>query len=273
MYEIIGYISFVFIGFVLGVIGGGGSMLAVPALVYLFSDKVSMDQATTYSLFVVGVTSLFGSYTCLKKGDFKLEALYLFAFPSLIAIFITRKFIMPLLPDVFFNCGNFQITKNLSILIVFSALIIFASYGMIVKKKNSKSKDLMWAEFFRSPLKIPFVGFLGILVGFISGFVGAGGGFMIIPVLVVFLRIPMKQAIGTSLIIIAINSIVGFTGNIGDVNINWLFLAVVSGLAVIGIFAGRYVSNFIPGKKLKPAFGWFALTVGLFILTKEILFK
>ncbi|MFN6038375.1 MAG: TSUP family transporter, partial [Bacteroidota bacterium] len=153
MYEVIGYIAFVFIGFVLGVIGGGGSMLAVPALVYLFADKVSMDQATAYSLFIVGVTSLFGSYTCLKKGDFKLEALYLFAIPSLISIFVTRKFVMPLLPEVFFNFDNFQLTKNLTILIVFSALIIFASYGMIVKNKNSRNKDLMWAEFFRSPLK------------------------------------------------------------------------------------------------------------------------
>ena len=269
MHEIIGYIAFIFIGFVLGVIGGGGSMLAVPVLVYLFADTVSVDQATTYSLFIVGITSLFGSYSCLTKGDFKLEALYLFALPSLITIFITRKYLMPMLPDVLLSFGNFSVSKNMTILIVFSGLIIFASIGMIGKKKNSARKDLMWGEFFKTPLKIPFIILLGILVGFISGFVGAGGGFMIIPVLVIFLRIPMKQAVGTSLVIIAINSMVGFTGNLGAVQVDWKFLAIVSALAVAGIFVGRYVSNFIPGKKLKPAFGWFALIVGMFILIKE----
>ena len=271
MTEIFGYIAFVFIGFVLGVIGGGGSMLAVPVLIYLFAESVTVDQATTYSLFIVGLTSLVGSYSCLVKGDFKLEALYLFAAPSLITIFLTRKYLMPFLPDVFLIIGNFTLTKNLTILVVFSALIIFASYGMIIKKKNATRKDLMWGEFFKTPLKIPFVALLGILVGFISGFVGAGGGFMIIPVLVIFLRIPMKQAIGTSLLIIAINSIVGFTGNLGDVEIDWKFLSLVSVLAIIGIFIGRFVSNYIPAKKLKPAFGWFALTVGGFILIKELI--
>ena len=273
MTEIIGYIAFVFIGFVLGVIGGGGSMLAVPVLVYLFADSVSVDQATTYSLFIVGVTSLFGSYSSLAKGDFKLEAIYLFALPSLISIFITRKYLMPCLPEVIFSFTSFNVTKNMTVLLTFSALIIFASYGMIKKNRNVRKKDLMWGEFFRTPLKIPFIVLLGVMVGLVSGFVGAGGGFMIIPVLVIFLRIPMKQAIGTSLLIIAINSVVGFLGNIGGIQIDWKFLAIVVSLSVVGIFLGRYVSRYVSGKKLKPAFGWFALVVGFFILIKEIFLK
>ncbi len=268
MLEIIGYTCFVLIGFTLALIGGGGSMLAVPVLVYLF--KLSPEVATGYSLFIVGLTSMIGSFGSLKKGDFKLEALYLFALPSLLSIFCTRYFIMPALPEILLSAGTFTVSKNTAILFVFSILILFVSFTMIGGKGNAGRKDIMWGEFFNTPLKIPFIIFLGLLVGFISGFVGAGGGFMIIPVLVIFLRMPMKKAIGTSLIIIAVNSMVGFAGNIGASEIDWKFLSIVSAIAITGIFAGSYVSAFVPGKKLKPAFGWFSLCVGLFILVKEI---
>jgi uncharacterized protein len=268
MQEVIGYICFVLIGFILAVIGGGGSMLAVPILVYLFN--LSAQVATGYSLFIVGLTSLIGSFSCLRRGDFKLEALYLFAIPSLISIFCTRYFIMPALPQVLFSFGSLEVTKDSAILLVFSFVVLMVSVTMISKKPNADRKDLMWSEFFKTPLKIPFIMLLGIIVGFISGFVGAGGGFMIIPVLVIFLRMPMKKAIGTSLIIIAVNSLIGFAGNIGNMDIDWKFLALVSSIAVAGIFAGGFVAAYIPGKKLKPAFGWFSLMVGVFILIKEI---
>jgi uncharacterized protein len=268
MLEVAGYIFFVVIGFTLGLIGGGGSLLAVPVLVYLF--KMPAAEATAYSLFIVGLTSLIGSFNSLRRGDFKLEALYLFAIPSIISIYCTRRFIMPSLPEIVLQTGNFTLTKNSLILVVFSILVLFAAISMLGKKPNANRKDLMWAEFFKTPLQIPFIILLGFIVGFISGFVGAGGGFMIIPVLVIFLRLPMKKAVTTSLLIIAINSLIGFTGNLGMIEIDYKFLVIVSAIAVGGIFLGNYVSSYIPGRKLKPAFGWFTLTVGLVILINEI---
>jgi uncharacterized protein len=271
MQEIIGYILFVLIGLTLGLIGGGGSTLAVPVLVYLLG--YSIDDATGCSLFIVGITSLVGGLTFIKRGDIALEALYLFALPSLATVFCTRKFILPLIPDTFFSLGNFVATKQFVIMAFFAALILASSWSMIRKRKNTGRSDLMWGEFYRSPIHIPFVIILGIAVGFLSGIVGVGGGFMIIPVLVLFLRIPMKQAIGTSLAIIAINSLIGFTGSLGNMQVDWMFLAIVSVLASAGIFAGSYLARYIPGKKLKPAFGWFTLFVGIFILSRELFFK
>lgn len=269
MQEVIGSVFFVLIGILLGLVGGGGSILAMPVLVYVFS--ISPVDASAYSLFVVGLTSLFGSYSCLRSGDFKVEALFLFALPSSFSIYATREWIMPELPEVFFQINQFQFKKESIILLVFSVLILFAALSMIIKKNNEKSKDIMFAEVFNTPFKIPLVALMGILVGFISGFVGAGGGFMIIPVLVNFLRLPMKKAIGTSLIIIAVNSTVGFLGALHHSEIDWKFILWVSSLSVTGIFIGRFVSNYISGKQLRPIFGWISLTIGSVILLKELI--
>lgn len=272
MQEIVGYGCFVIIGLTLGLIGGGGSILAVPVLIYFF-QSIQIDSATAYSLFIVGLTSLIGGMAFLKRGDFSLEALYLFALPSVASVFCTRKYIFPLLPDEFFSIGSFVANKQFMIMSFFAVLIFASSWSMIRKRRNTGANDLMWKEFYRSPIHIPFIVFLGLLVGFLSGMLGVGGGFMIIPVLVLFLRIPMKKAIGTSLGMIAINSLIGFTGSMGTLQIDWKFLAIVTSLAVFGIIAGSYLSNIIQGKKLKPFFGWFTLCVGLFILVKEIFLK
>jgi uncharacterized protein len=269
MQELVGYFLFVFIGTLLGLVGGGGSILALPVLVYVFS--IAPVDASAYSLFVVGLTSFFGSYSCLKSGDFKAEALFLFAIPSMFSIYLTREWILPLLPDVFFQSNQFLLKKESVILLVFSILILFAAFSMIGKKRNEKSKDIMFAEVFNTPFKVPLVACMGIFVGFISGFVGAGGGFMIIPVLVNFLRIPMKKAIGTSLVIIAVNSIVGFLGAVHHCAIDWQFLLSVSTLSIGGIFIGRWLSNYISGKRLRPIFGWISLIIGSIILVKEII--
>jgi uncharacterized membrane protein YfcA len=111
-----------------------------------------------------------------------------------------------------------------------------------------------------------------MLVGLVTGFVGAGGGFIIVPVLMFFLRLKFKKAIGTSLCIIAINSLVGFTGNLGQQHIDWNFLLSISAICAIGILIGSLMATKISGQKLKPAFGWFTLFVGIFVLLKEIFF-
>lgn len=253
---------------VLGLIGGGGSILGVPVLVYLLHYPA--DVATGYSLFIVGLTSLIGAFSFVKKGDVSIEALLQFAIPSLITVFCVRKFLIPVLPPVFFTVGSFSVSKQVAIMAVFSMLILASSISMIKKRQNAARRDLIWDEFARSPIRLPFVMILGVLVGLLSGFVGAGGGFIIIPVLIFFVRVPMKKAIGTSLCIIAINSLVGFTGNIGHMPINWHFLLMVTGICILGIVVGTQLSNRIQVNKLKKAFGWFTLIVGIFVLLKEL---
>lgn len=268
MDAVLSYGLFLLIGLVLGLIGGGGSILGVPVLVYLLHYPA--DVATGYSLFIVGATSLIGALSFLRKGDVSGEALIEFAIPSLAAVFCTRKFLIPQLPDVFFSTGSFVVSKQFVIMAVFSMLILASSNSMIRRRKNAHLRDLMWDEFSKSPIRLPFVIILGLFVGLLSGFVGAGGGFIIIPVLMIFVRVPMRKAIGTSLCIIAINSLIGFTGNIGHMPIDWRFLLLVTGLCIAGIIIGTQLSNRIQVNKLKKGFGWFTLIVGIFVLLKEL---
>ncbi len=264
-----GFIAFLIIGLILGLIGGGGSILGVPVLVYIMC--YSADIATSYSLFIVGLTSLIGAISYLRKGELSAEAIVQFAIASMITVFCVRKFVMPAIPETLYPFG-IELTKQTLIMVTFSILILFSSYSMIKKRKPNTINDVKWDEFARSPMGLPFVILLGIFVGFITGFVGAGGGFIIVPVLIFFLRLKFKKAIGTSLCIIAVNSLIGFTGNIGQQEIDWIFLLSISATCAVGILLGSLLSNKVSAQKLKPAFGWFTLIVGIFVLIKETAF-
>ncbi|MES2566095.1 MAG: sulfite exporter TauE/SafE family protein [Bacteroidota bacterium] len=263
-----GLIAFLIIGIILGLIGGGGSLLGVPVLVYVMC--IEADLATTYSLFIVGITALVGAASYLRKGEVSAEAILNFALASIGTVFCMRKFVMPGIPLQFDFYGH-VIHKHTLIMVVFAILILAASYSMIISRKPNRINDVKWNEFARTPLGIPFVFVLGILVGIITGFVGAGGGFIIVPVLMIFIRLNFKKAIGTSLCIVALNSIIGFAGSIGNQNLDWRFLLIISSFCGIGILLGSLLSNKISAKKLKPAFGWFTLVVGIFVLIKEII--
>ncbi len=265
---IAGFIAFLIIGIILGLIGGGGSLLGVPVLVYVMC--IEADLATTYSLFIVGFTALVGAISYLQKGEVSAEAILNFALASVVTVFCMRRFIMPVIPAEFM-IKEVLIYKHTLIMVVFALLILSASYSMLITRKPNRIKDAKWNEFAKTPLGIPFVILLGVLIGIITGFVGAGGGFIIVPVLMVFMRLNFKKAIGTSLCIVALNSIIGFLGNIGYQNLDWKFLFGISAICGIGILLGSLLSNKISSKKLKPAFGWFTLAVGLFVLVKELL--
>lgn len=262
----LGYIAFLIIGLILGLIGGGGSILGVPVLVYIMD--YGAEEATTYSLFIVGLTSLIGAISYLRKGELSAEALFEFALASMVSVFCMRKFIMPAIPQELHFFG-IEFSKHSLIMLLFSVLILSSSFSMIRKRKPNSIRQIKMDEFYRSPLGLPFTIILGICVGMITGFVGAGGGFIIVPVLIFILRLNFKKAIGTSLCIIAINSLVGFTGNIGTQEINWKFLIIISLIAIVGILVGSLLSGKISSAKLKPAFGWFTLLVGIFIFVKE----
>ncbi len=260
--EFLGFIGAALMGLSLGLIGGGGSILTVPILVYLFS--INPVTATAYSLFVVGTTSLVGSVSHLRMGNIHWRAALVFGVPSIISIFITRSFIVPAIPDVLVQTSTRTLTKPLAILLFFALIMLIAAYTMITNKKaetESTSKET---------LNYPVVFFIGIGVGMIAGLVGAGGGFLIIPTLVLLVQLPMKRAIGTSLAIIASNSLIGFMGDLhGNMEIDWKFLLLFSVIAIIGITVGSLLSRKISGEKLKHVFGWFVLAMGLYIIIKE----
>lgn len=266
MLEILGFASALVIGISLGLIGGGGSILTVPVLVYLMGSSPVM--ATAYSLFIVGASSLVGGFRYARQGLVDLRTAIFFGAPSIAAVYITRKFIVPAIPEEVLQIGSFNLTKDLLLMLLFAVLMVVASVGMIRKKKEKVGTKKQRAGWFT----LLVVLIEGFVVGTLTGLVGAGGGFLIIPALVLFAGLDMKKAIGTSLVIIATKSLIGFLGDVSNYTIDWRFLAIFTSIAIIGILLGSFLSTKIDGKKLKVGFGWFVLVMGIFILTKELFF-
>jgi len=261
---IIGFAAAILIGISLGLIGGGGSILTVPVMVYILD--IDPVLATAYSLFVVGSTSLVGAGTYMKKGLVNYKTALVFAIPSFIAVFLTRKFLVPALPDPLFSIGEAMITKNIGIMVFFALIMLAASYSMIFAKKCVDCEEDKPVAFNFSMIALE-----GSVVGVITGIVGAGGGFLIIPALVLLAKLPMKMAVGTSLLIIAAKSLIGFLGDLSTQTIDWQLLLIFTGLSIVGIFIGSALSKKINEKVLKTGFGWFVLVMGIYIITKELL--
>lgn len=258
--ETFGYIASVFVGLILGILGGGGSILCIPILVYLF--HINAVMASAYSLFIVGTTSFVGAIPKYKDQLVNLKTGLVFGIPSIAAIFTTRKWIVPAIPDILFQLDSFIFTKRILLLGVFAVLMILASIAMITKRSERTASD----EKFQPAYLI----IEGLLIGFLTGLVGAGGGFLIIPALVLLTGLPFKTAVGTSLFIIAINSLSGFLGDVLNYSMDWEFLLIITGLAVVGILIGNQLAKKLPSKKLRKSFGWFTLIMGTSILVKEI---
>ncbi len=255
------------IGITLGLLGGGGSILTVPVIVYMLG--VDPVPATGYSLFIVGLTSLFATGSYFKKGQVDLKTAAVFGVPSIAAVYASRKVLVPAIPDVIFTWGDFELTKAVAIMVLFAILMIAASYSMIRPSKAGAESEQATKVSYNYPLIL----LEGAVVGTLTGLVGAGGGFLIIPALVILSGLSMKMAVGTSLAIISVKSLIGFIGDVQNHEIDWLFLFGFSALAIVGSFVGSKLSNVIPGSKLKPAFGWFVLAMGIYILGKELIFN
>lgn len=258
--EIIGYILATLVGISLGLVGSGGSILAVPILVYVFGIEPIL--ATTYSLFIVGMTALTGGIKNYFNQNVDLKSALYFGFSSVISVLIVRRFFIPIIPENIVSIGDFMISKNIFIMILFAIFMIAASYNMIRPISLSKATHSN-----KYHLLI-----LGIVVGALTGILGAGGGFLIIPALILFANLDMKKAVGTSLIIIAANALIGFAFSINMIRyFDFDFLVIFTSLSIVGMFIGIYLSKRIDGSRLKVGFGWFILAMGGYILLKEML--
>ncbi|MEO8174759.1 MAG: sulfite exporter TauE/SafE family protein [Sediminibacterium sp.] len=260
--EIAGYLAALLIGLSLGLIGGGGSILTIPVLVYLFHIQPTL--ATGYSLFIVGCSSLAGAYKNFRRGNINFKAAFYFGITSILTVLLIRKLVMPVIPENLFTIGTFTVTKSLATMLLFAALMILASLNMIKKPIAAKddAKD--------QPIHLTKGLIRGVGVGVLTGMLGAGGGFLIIPVLVFSFHLSMKQAIGTSLLIIAMNSLFGFAGDLFHQQFNWNLLLPLTAIAVTGTFIGRRLGQDLSGEKLKKWFGWFVLVMGIYIVIHEV---
>lgn len=261
MLEIIGFVLASLVGLSLGLLGGGGSILTVPILVYVMA--VPAYEATTYSLLIVGITSLVGAGQGYLKNEVNLKRALAFGIPSSLTVFAFRKWFMPAVPDTLLNMGSFVLTKDLAVLILFSVVMIAASYAMLKPKQQVIEHD-------GHSVRLGGLVSRGVFTGGITGLVGAGGGFLIVPALLFFAHLRMKSAVATSLLIIAANSLIGFTGSIGKVELDYSLLIPFSLLALAGLGAGIFLRRRISADQLKPAFGWFILLVGSGIIIKEL---
>jgi len=266
MTEVLGIALALLVGIIMGLTGAGGSILTIPILVYVLG--IDPVIATAYSLVIVGVTSLFGSINFLRKGLVHLRVAIIFAIPSLITVFITRKYVLPNLPEQMLEIGGLYITKGVFIMLLFASLMLLSALSMIRNRTDFNENEI------EGELNLNFglIILEGLVIGLLTGLVGAGGGFLIVPVLAIFVKLPMRMAIATSLLIIALKSLLGFLGDIEHAaSFDWQLIIEFNVLAVLGIFVGSYLSKFIDGKKLKPIFGYFVLLVSIYIIFQEII--
>lgn len=259
--ELLGYIAAAFIGVSLGLIGAGGSILTVPVIVFLFG--VPQIVSTSYSLFIVGITSMISAIIKYISGDIDLKTAFTFGFISTFVVMMIRKFLIPMIPADLYHIGGIQITYNWVSMVMFSILMLLAAVSMI--KQNTDTGDAKPVEK-QSTVNLMLC---AVLVGIVTGILGAGGGFIIIPALVMYLNLDIKKAVGTSLAIIALNALTGFTMDVARQPVNWSFLLLITAIAVGGSLVGSAISKRIEAGRLKTAFGWFVMALGVIILIKN----
>ncbi len=263
LHLILGYLAAILIGLILGLIGGGGSILALPVLVYLFDiDPVT---ATAYSLFIVGIAALVGTLKNYGQNLVEVKTAMVFAVPALTAVYLTRRYLMPAIPDPIFSTESWAVSKAMGLMIFFAIIMVFVSISMIKDRQDNSALPAANPQY-----NYPMIVLEGFLVGILTGIVGAGGGFLIIPALVLLAKLPMKKAVATSLLIIAIKSLIGFIGDVQVLEIDWSFLLFFALLSIIGIFVGIRLNRVVSGKNLKKGFGWFVLLMALIIVLKEV---
>ncbi|MEA5574356.1 sulfite exporter TauE/SafE family protein [Calothrix sp. UHCC 0171] len=255
---IIGHILAVCIGISLGLIGGGGSVLAVPILVYVMG--ISPKPAIAMTLFVVGIVSVIGVIPHWRRGNVNFRTAFMFGTATMLGAFVGAK--IATLPVI---TGTVQ-------MILFAVIMLLAA-GFMIKKSSSSAAKPVAQEIDLSLYPKPVCKYCwlwmlteGIGVGLLTGLVGVGGGFAIVPALVLLGNTPMKEAIGTSLVIISLNSLAGLLGYIGNITLNWSLMTSFTVAAGLGTVVGAYISQFVQPRQLQKGFGYLLVAVASFIL-------
>lgn len=257
-----GYLALVVMGVILGLLGGGGAILTLPILVYLFN--VPPVLGTSYSLFVVGLTSAIGALAYFRKGELDFRSSFTFFFPSAIGVLISRRLILPMLPEVIAQTSSFSLSRAALLMFVFAALMIVVGVSMLRSKSKNNSQAKIGGVLKRSTQALG--------VGLLTGFVGAGGGFLIVPALVGLFGLNMKTAVGSSLFVIALNSGVGFASDLfGSRSIEWTDLSIFSGVSAVGMSIGIILGKRFSSAQLKTAFAYFVFITGILIAVRESL--
>jgi uncharacterized membrane protein YfcA len=281
MMEYLGYSLALLTGASLGLVGSGGSILTLPILVYLF--RIAPVMGTAYSLFIVGVTSLAGLADQARKGRVDWRVTAVFAAPSLLGVFLVRRYVIHALPDVLHLPMGFVAGRDSFIMALFALMMAAAGAAMLLdgrKRAGAAAPDPGTAPAGKAApgegpgprLNFPAIALEGLFVGVATGFVGAGGGFLIVPALVLLAGLPLETAIGTSLAVIAVKSLAGFAGDVGRMGqMDWAFLGAFSLLSLIGVAAGGYAGRRLSGNRLKRGFGICTVVLAVAILCTEVL--
>lgn len=260
--EILGYIGALFIGLVMGILGGGGSILAVPILAYIF--LLDEKTATAYSLFIVGATGVVGGAKQAYHKMVNWNSVFTFGLPAVLGITLMRAFVIPILPDNLFHIQDFVVTRRMGMFGLFALLMLLAAYSMLTDKKEFQPSNK--SQFH------PLIISEGLFIGGLTGLVGAGGGFLIVPALMVINGLDMKTASATSLVIIAINSLTGFfLGDAFHLTIDWIFLGGFVVISMVGILIGTLINEYLPVKILKKSFAIFIIIMAIFIFIQEFI--
>ena len=264
----LGYFVGLVVGIVLGMLGGGGSLL-LPAMLYLL--HLDLKFATAYTTILVGVTAMFGVLPRLRRNLIDMPTVIALGIPVSVGMLLVRLWLFDAVPNVLFTFGSITITKKIFVLTIFVGLLLLSFATMIgLFRKTLQSKTELRTE---SPVMY-YISMVvcGLLIGILPGFTGAGGGVLIVPLLVIFFGLPMKTVIGTSLTIIMAKSFVGFFG--GDAirlgsDIDYLFLLRFAVLMIVGVIIGTKWSRKIDADRLRKIFAWFLLALAIFIVVYE----
>ncbi len=259
--EVLGFTISVLMGVSLGLLGGGGSIFAVPVLVYIFG--IDAIHSSIYSNFMVGITAGIGFYGYYLRNLICFKSALGFLLPALTSIFFFKEYLIPYLPDTIQVLNIYSVSKSSLILIITGLLMLIASIWMLDKDEN-KGID------HSNEVEPVYLNLSGIVIGGLTAFIGIGGGFLIVPALLVYGKLPMKKAIGTALLIILFKSFTGFSIDVIQNQFDWTFLLKFSAFGVVGMLAGIYLSGLVSNEKLKKGFAYLILGVGSLVLIKEL---
>lgn len=243
----------VLVGLALGLLGGGGSILTLPILQYVVG--LEAHEAIAASLFVVGMTSLAAIIPHARAGRVHVKVGLIFGAASMVGAYSAGRFAKLIPPGI--------------LLVLFAVMMVITAVMMLRPKRADAVLESVGGIRF-TPRQLTKIALEGLVVGAITGLVGAGGGFLVVPALVILGGLPMRIAVGTSLMVIAMKSFAGFAGHASAVTLDWPLMLGITAAALVGSVFGAKLAGLVDPTKLRRGFGWFVVVMGAFMLTQEV---